>query len=90
MKNVKQGEEGKKILSKKEIFEKIKESQERLIVSLAAAWESAPDDPEIRKQLIEASKKAVNLREKVYKNILKEEPPDVRDSYEKLRAKIEQ
>lgn len=69
--------------------DKIKKTQERLIVSLAAAWEVAPDDPEIRKQLMATSEKALALREKVYKDILEEKPPDVRESYEKLRKEIE-
>ena len=78
----------KAVPSKKEVFEKIRKSQERLVVSLAAAWEASPDDPEIREQLMAASEKALKLREKVYKQVLKEEPPDVRESYEKLKSKI--
>lgn len=86
----KRSKKKEKIYSKKELFNKIRESQEKLIVSLAAAWETAPDDPKIRKQLMEASEKAIKLREKVYKEVLDEEPPDVRESYEKLRNKLEE
>lgn len=80
----------KNVPSKKETFEKIRKSQERLIVSLASAWESAPDDPEIRAQLMSATEKAVQLRERLYKEILKEDPPDVKQSYEKLKGKLEE
>jgi hypothetical protein len=78
------------IPTKEEIFEKIRTSQERLVVSLIAAWESAPNDPEIKSQILEAMQKASEIREKVYKKILKEEPPDIKESYEKLRKIIEQ
>jgi hypothetical protein len=93
---VRKGKSGKlkkdsnNISSKEEVLEKIRKSQERLIVSLAATWETASDDLELREQLMEASEKAVNLREKVYKQILEEEPPDVSESYEKLRSKLEE
>ncbi len=78
-----------KIPSKKEIFEKIKQSQERMIVALARAWEVAPDDPKTREELMEATEKAVKLREKLYKDLIKEEPPEIRESYEKLKGIID-
>lgn len=74
-----------KIPSKEEIFEKIKQSQEKMIVSLARAWEVAPNDPGIKEELMEATEKAVKLREKLYKDLIKEEPPELRESYEKLK-----
>lgn len=74
-----------KVPSKEEIFEKLRKSQEKLVVSLALAWESAPDDPKIRKDLLNAMEEAVKLRDGIYKGFMKEEPPDIRKSYEKLK-----
>lgn len=78
------------IPTKEEVFDKIRQAQERLVVSLIAAWESAPSDPAVREQILEAMKEAVNLREKVYEKVLKEDPPDIKESYAKLRVIIEQ
>lgn len=78
-----------KIPTKEEVFQKIRESQERLIVSLAKAWEVAPPDPAIRKEVLEAMGKAVELREKVYGKVLKEEHPEIKESYEKLSKILE-
>lgn len=78
-----------KIPTKDEVFQKLRESQERMIVSLAAAWETAPDDPKIRKQLLEAIEKAVKFRERLYTEVLEEEPPEIRESYTKLRKILE-
>ncbi|MBN1168445.1 hypothetical protein JXA63_00990 [Candidatus Woesebacteria bacterium] len=85
----KKTQKDQKASSKEDILDKIKKTQERLIVSLAAAWETAPDDPKIREKLMKASEKAVKLRESIYKDVLKEEPPDVRESYTNLREKLE-
>lgn len=74
-----------KIPTKEELFQKIKRSQERLLVSLIRAWETAPDDPKIREEVLEAIEKAVRLREKIYKDVVKEEPPEIEESYKKLR-----
>lgn len=63
------------IPTKEEIFERIKASQERMIWALGKAMETAPDDPKIRQQLLEAVEKATNLREAIYKEVLKEETP---------------
>lgn len=62
--------------TKKEIFQKLKESQERLIYPLAGAWQTAPDDPEERKKLLKSIKEAIKLREKVYK-MIGEKPPEI-------------
>lgn len=78
-----------KIPTKEEIFQKIKESQERMVVALAKAWETAPNDPKIKKQLLEAIEKALQFRNKLYKDLLKEEPPNIRESYEKLQGILE-
>ena len=54
-----------------EIFQKIKESQERMIKALEGTWKTAPDDPEIRKQLTEAVAKTAKMQ-KAIKKIIKE------------------
>ena len=74
-----------KVPTKEELFEKIKESQERMIVSLALAWEEVPNDPKIRAKLLKATEKAVKLREKLYEDIIGEEAPDIKKSYERLK-----
>ena len=61
-----------------EVFERIKASQEKLMSALAGALQTAPDDPQIREQLLEAVEKAGQMRGKIYKDILKEEPPTVK------------
>ena len=61
--------------TKEEIFEKLKASQERLMWALSGALEAAPDDPKLRKQLLQAIEKAATLRGKVYREVIKEEPP---------------
>ncbi|OGY21931.1 MAG: hypothetical protein A2126_00170 [Candidatus Woykebacteria bacterium GWB1_45_5] len=61
--------------TKEEIFERLKASQERLMWALSGALETAPDDPKLRKQLLQAIEKAATLRGKVYRDILKEKPP---------------
>ena len=63
--------------TKKEIFEKMKASQERLIYSLAGALATAPDDPGTREQLFEAIDKAFQLREKIYK-MMDKKPPEIK------------
>ncbi len=78
-----------KIPTKQELFEKIKESQERIIISLVKAWEVVPDNIEDRKQLLEASGKAMNLRDSLYKKLLREEPPSLKKSYNKLSKILE-
>lgn len=54
------------------------------------AWETAPDDPKIKKQLSDAMEKAVKLRDRVYGEILNEAAPDLRESYEKLKQILRQ
>lgn len=61
--------------TKEEIFEKIKASQEIMMRALAGALKTAPKDPKIREQLLEAVEKATKLRGKIYKDVLKEKPP---------------
>lgn len=70
---------GGRMPTKEEIFEKIRASQERLMQALAGAAATAPNDPEVKKQLFGVIEKASNLRKKVYKEVLKEKPPKVRD-----------
>lgn len=64
--------------TEKEILDKIKASQERLITALAGALKTAPNDPEIRKQLLAAVEKALQLRGEVYEKVLKEKPPAIK------------
>src|SRR3989344_2535504 len=59
--------------TKEEIFQKIEESQERLVSSLAGMWQTAPDDPKIKGKILEAMEKAMKIRQNVYKTGLKEE-----------------
>ena len=66
---------GGRMPTKKEIFEKIKASQERMIAALKGAYETAPQDPKIRSELMEAIEKATKLRSKIYKDLIKEEVP---------------
>jgi hypothetical protein len=61
--------------TRNEIFEKLKASQERLMWALSNALEAAPDNPKLRKQLLQAIEKAATLRGKVYREVIKEEPP---------------
>jgi uncharacterized coiled-coil DUF342 family protein len=65
------------IPTQKEIFEKMKASQEKLIYSLAGALASAPDDSETREELQKAIDKAFKLREGIYK-MMGEEPPEIK------------
>ncbi len=74
---------GGRMPTKEEIFEKIRASQERLMEFLAGAAKTAPEDPQIRKQLLEVIEKAGNLRKSVYKNVLKTKPPKIREESEK-------
>lgn len=64
--------------TEKEISENIKASQEKLMTALVGMLETAPDDPEVRKKLMEAIEKAVEVRNKVYEEVLKETPPPVK------------
>jgi hypothetical protein len=64
--------------TEKEIFENLKAHQEKLMSALVGALETAPDDPEIRKQLMEAVEKATQMREKLYKEIIKEPSPPIK------------
>lgn len=52
------------IPTKEELFAKIQASQQNLLNALAGAWDNAPDDPKIRSELLNAMKKAINLRDK--------------------------
>lgn len=74
---------GGRMPTKEEIFEKIRASQERLMQALAGAARTAPDDPEVKKQLMEVIEKAGSLRKGVYKKILKERPPKIHEESQK-------
>ena len=60
------------IPTKEEIFAKIRTSQEKMMAALKGAWDTAPDDPKIRKQLVEVVEKASKLRNKIYNDILQD------------------
>ena len=74
---------GGRMPTKEEIFEKIRAAQERLMTSLAGAVRTAPDDPGARKQLTEVIEKAGSFRKKIYKEILKEKVPKVKEPNDK-------
>ena len=66
---------GGRIPTKEELFEKIKASQERMMTALKGTYETAPKDPKIRSELLEAIDKATKLRGRIYKDLMKENPP---------------
>lgn len=74
---------GGRMPTQEEIFEKIKASQERLMTALAGAARTAPNDPEIKKQLMEAIEKAGSLRKRIYKEVIKEAPPKIHNDLDK-------
>lgn len=75
---------GGKVPTEAEILDKIKASQERLMQALVGMARTAPDDPEIQRQLREAIEKAAELRKKIYKTVIKEEPPKIHKSSEEI------
>jgi len=52
--------------TEEEIVERIKASQERLMQALAGKARNVPDDPEIKKEVMEAIEKAADLRKRIY------------------------
>ena len=70
---------GGRMPTKEEIFEKIKASQERMMQALAGATRTVPDDPETRKQLLEVIERAATLRKNIYKKVIKEKPPKIKE-----------
>ncbi len=56
---------GGRMPTKEEIFQKIIESQERMADALKGAWETATDDPEVKKQLLEVGERSAKLRNKI-------------------------
>ena len=70
---------GGRMPTKEEIFEKIRASQERMMQALAGAARTAPDDPEVRRQLTSVIEKAGHLRKGIYKKILKDKPPKIHE-----------
>lgn len=56
---------GGRMPTKEEIFQKIMESQERLANALKGAWETKPDDPKIKEQLLEAGERSTKLKAKI-------------------------
>lgn len=58
---------GGRMPTKEEIFQKIMESQERMAQTLKGAWESKPDDPEVKEQLLEIGERAGKLKKEIKK-----------------------
>ncbi|MBI2195522.1 MAG: hypothetical protein HYU48_00545 [Candidatus Levybacteria bacterium] len=58
---------GGRMPTKKEIFQKIMESQERMAQALKGAWEAKPDDPKIREQLLEIGERAGKMKKEIEK-----------------------
>ena len=58
---------GGKMPTKASILKKIIESQERMANALKGAYESAPDDPEVKKQLIEVGERTSKLKKEIEK-----------------------
>jgi len=88
--NLKTREKRKKLVAKfgqsfseEEILEKLKQSQEKMIRALAGALTTAPDDPEIRSELLEAVEKAMQMRSKIY-GMIGETPPKIKINIEEL------
>lgn len=69
-----------KIPSKKEIFEKLQTSQERMINALKGAWENMPEDISSKERdvLIDVIERATKLRKGIYKKILKQKLPIIK------------
>lgn len=51
--------------TQEEVFNKIKASQQKMMWALAKAWDAAPDDPKVRKQLIDVIEKAAKFDKKL-------------------------
>ena len=65
---------GGRMPTKEEIFQKIMESQERMAQALKGAWETKPDDPKIRKQLLEVGERSAKLKKGIQKVFGKDKP----------------
>lgn len=67
-----------------EIVERIKASQERLMQALVGMARSAPDDPGIKAEIMQAIEKAADLRKRIYKEVLKQETPKIHDEKDQI------
>ncbi len=65
---------GGRMPTKEEIFQKIMESQERMAQALKGAWETKPDDPETKKQLLEVGERSAKLKKEIQKMFGKDKP----------------
>lgn len=59
------------IPTEEEVVENIRASSQKVLTALAAAWDSAPDDPKIKADIVKALKKALDLRKKIEDTIEK-------------------
>jgi hypothetical protein len=57
--------------TKKEVFQKIQESQDRLMAALKGAYENMPEDPGLREQFLDALEQAAKLNKGI-KQVIKE------------------
>lgn len=61
--------------TKKEVFEKIKQSQQKMLDSLQGAWDTSPDDLDIRKDLAEVVGRVAKL-DKELKKLMEDDEND--------------
>lgn len=62
------------IPTKEELFAKIRESNQKMITALEGAWNCAPKEPAVRKQLTDAVAKASQLTKKLNELLKKATP----------------
>lgn len=60
--------------TKEDIFQKIIESQERMAQALKGAWETKPNDPKVKKQLLEVGERSAKLKKEIQKMFGKDKP----------------
>lgn len=70
------GQFGGRMPTKEEIFQKIMESQERMAQALKGSWETKPDDPKTRRQLLEVGERSAKLRKEIQKMLGKDKNND--------------
>ncbi len=58
---------GGRMPTREEIFQKIMESQERMAQALKGAWETKPDDPKVKKRLLEVGERSAKLKAEIKK-----------------------
>lgn len=61
--------------TKEEVFAKLEASLARMTSALEGAWNTMPDEPKIRKDMIKAVVHSAKLREGIYNKVLKKPLP---------------